>query len=118
MAKKVSLIICLVTIGSVLGLLLTGWLSALHLVNTVFFCSLCLLIAGIMLLLLEKGFFDRLVVGFKRFFRSFDKSKQFLDELEGKKQHLPRSRTFAFTIPVLLSGVILFLLTIFTAFLL
>ena len=119
MAKKVSLIIGLVTVGSVLFLSASSSVTALHMVNTVFFCSLCLVIAGSLLLLVEKGFFDGVIVGFQRFFRLFDKSRQFLDELEGKERRNPRiPRSFSPTIPVLLSGIILFSITVFTAFLL
>jgi hypothetical protein len=85
-----------------------GWSMSLW-IDTFFLCSLLLLIVGGTFIVIEGGFFNAFTHSFKRFFTVISKKEQVLREVEGRREWIPYKRSYRFTYPVLIAGMILFL---------
>lgn len=88
--------------------------------NTLFLCSLLLLIVGGMLFVIQGQFFTGIVRSFKYFFRSMNKAEKLIREVEGKSDDFikPFTLEFKLTFPILFSGLILFFSTLICSLLL
>jgi hypothetical protein len=89
--------------------------SLLSFINTAFLLSLALLIVSGFLFVYEGGFFNGLINSYRRLYR-LSKIGRYLAELEldDDGPFMPQKR--AFTLPLLLSALVLFMLTLSAAY--
>ncbi|HEU5139084.1 MAG TPA: DUF3899 domain-containing protein [Bacillales bacterium] len=88
--------------------------SFLSAINSASLASLILIIVGASMLVVQGGFFNGISYSFKRFYRKSLKSTEgFEDEVDDNEEdYRPTQRTFSFTFPALIVGILLFLLTL------
>jgi hypothetical protein len=66
------------------------------------------------MIVIQGGFFNGIVRSFRLFFRKTNRIEQILEDIEGVKEDLDPDRlTFRLTLPILISGTILLLFSIF-----
>lgn len=71
-------------------------------------------LAGSVMLIIQNGIFDKLMDSFKSFLSSFDKINRMADQIERKTaKTTPYVAESLYTMPILISGVILLILSIF-----
>lgn len=107
----------------ILSLLLTYFLyrtfTILVLVNTFFMTGLFCFLIGIVLFLIQGGSFNGITYSFKRFFKRTTRTGEMLREVtpeEEEESYLPKERYFSLTYPLLLTGGILSIVSLITAF--
>lgn len=91
--------------------------TLLALVNAVSMASLLLVIVGAILFVVGGGFFYGIAYSFRRFFKKTSKSWQMLDEIEKDEEFRPTTHSFSMTVPFLVVGGVLFLVTLGVSFL-
>lgn len=83
-------------------------------INTLFNCSLTLMVIGSTMLVIQGGFFNAIIRSFKLFFQKTNRIEQVIEEIAGKRENLnPYRLTFKLTFPFLFSGSLLLLFSIF-----
>ncbi|RSK54407.1 DUF3899 domain-containing protein [Bacillus canaveralius] len=69
---------------SIMVLTATMNLTFLHFINIIFIISISLLVLGCIMFLIQRDSFNRMRSNFKRFYKSFDQSYIYADQIEGK----------------------------------
>lgn len=117
--KKMYGITLIISVALTLLFMLTmfrDW-TLLALVNAVSMVSLLLIISGAALLVVGGGFFYGMAYSFRRFFKKTSKSWQLLDDIEKDEEFRPTTHSFSLTIPFLVVGAVLFIVTLGVSFL-
>jgi len=96
--------------------LLSGEMTLLTFINTSFLISLPLLILGGFLFVFERGFFNAALQGFRRLSRSKAKAEG-INYFEEDDNYPAHKKSYPITIPLLFSGLLMFLLTMAAGFL-
>lgn len=115
MLQKSMIILGLtVSLSLIISIIMQRTFDLLYWTNTLFLCSLFLLILGGVLFVIQGHFFTGIVRSFKHFVRSISKAERLIREVEGKSNGFKKPYTLEFnlTFPLLLSGLILFTLTL------
>ena len=109
--NKAGMLACLaIAAAAVLGLCGNAF-TLLAFVNKLFLCSLVLLIAGGSLFVLQGGVLNGMLYSFKRFFNRTTKVGEYTKRFDSSKE-LVDPFHFSLTVPLLLSGGVLFALTL------
>ncbi|SDZ61680.1 protein of unknown function [Evansella caseinilytica] len=109
MRRDIVITLCTALLLSLIGSIsLYREITLLSWANTLFLCSLLLLMVGGTLSVIQNGFFNSMIRSFQHFLRSIDKTTAVLQDIEGKKQpgNLYR-RSFRFTFSFLFAGAVL-----------
>lgn len=88
-------------------------INLFNLINSLFYISLLLTIIGGAMLILQGGFFNGMISGFKRLFHNPSRVEQVLGEIEGTRGNVdPYILTFTLAFPFFLAGILLLVLSI------
>ncbi|OHX44676.1 DUF3899 domain-containing protein [Cytobacillus sp. Bac17] len=94
----------------------SGTITLLKIINTIFVISLMIFLTGSVMLIIQKGIFNKLLDSFKSFIRSFDKINRMADQIERRNtKTIPYVAESLYTMPILISGIILLILSIFVS---
>jgi hypothetical protein len=101
--------------GLALGYFYYENLSAIAILNSVFMISMVFIMLGALMLVTRGGFFDAITLSFRRMMKKGTKFGEMMDDVE--TMGLPSEAfEYSFTEPVLISGIIGFLVTVFLSF--
>jgi hypothetical protein len=98
------------TISYLLPLILHQSVTLLTWTNTLFLCSLMLIMAGATLFVIQGQFFSGIFRSFKHFFGTVSRMEKIIRDVEGKKDDtIPYHQEFGLTFPLLVAGLVLFI---------
>ncbi|WP_368073370.1 DUF3899 domain-containing protein [Cytobacillus oceanisediminis] len=113
---RILLIIILAPAISFVYVSASGTITLLKIINTIFVISLMIFLTGSVMLIIQKGIFNKLLDSFKSFIRSFDKINRMADQIERRNtKTIPYVAESLYTMPILISGIILLILSIFVS---
>ncbi|WP_169823902.1 DUF3899 domain-containing protein [Bacillus marinisedimentorum] len=104
-------------VGILLSFLFRGPSLSVTIVNTIFMMSLFLLMTGGSMLILEGGMFNGIMKSFKSFRNKSSKANRYaaeFDDYDNDEENPAYS--FRLTMPFLISGTVLFVLTIIVSY--
>lgn len=112
--KTILILVLTVSLSLITSAIMKLAFDLLAWTNTLFLCSLFLLILGGVLLVVQGQFFAGIIRSFKHFSRTVSNAERVIREAEGKSDDFdkPFKLEFKLTFPLLLSGLILFSITL------
>lgn len=116
---KKSIYIILISLGiSFIATSFTNGDKWIDFINSLFFISIILLMLGGILVVLKGGMFDGIIYSFRRFYRRTSKLENYITEQTGELQNTPKNSLSGLSVhPILISGTVLFLFSLFAAYL-
>ncbi|MFZ3580153.1 DUF3899 domain-containing protein [Virgibacillus sp. DJP39] len=111
--KVASPVLLTLSIATISSLFIDHSINLLNLINSLFMYSLLLTVVSSAMLVLQGGFFNGIVRSSKRLIKNSNPTVRVLNEVEGKKSDLnPYKITFSLTIPCLVAGLLLLVISI------
>lgn len=112
--RTISILGLIVFLSLITSTIMIQTFDLLTWMNTLFLCSLFLLILGGMLFVIQGQFFSGIIRSYKHFYRTVSKAEKVISEVEGTSDGFgnPFRLKFKLTFPLLLSGLVLFAFTL------